>query len=73
MTSLSFYKGRKVFITGHTGFKGAWLCRVLLHAGAGVTGYALDPPEGPSLFEQLGVGDKIKSGCGHVFNEVWYD
>jgi CDP-glucose 4,6-dehydratase len=66
MTSLSFYKGRKVFITGHTGFKGTWLCRVLLHAGARVTGYALDPPEGPSLFVQLGVKDKITSVTGDI-------
>jgi GDP-D-mannose dehydratase len=36
---LSFYKGKKVFVTGHTGFKGTWLCHILLHAGADVTGY----------------------------------
>jgi CDP-glucose 4,6-dehydratase len=66
MTSLSFYKGRRVFVTGHTGFKGAWLCHVLLCAGAEVTGYALDPPEGPSLFAQLGIKNKIKSVTGDI-------
>ena len=37
-------KGKKVLVTGHTGFKGAWLCRILLGLGAEVTGYALEPP-----------------------------
>ena len=41
---LSFYKGKKVLITGHTGFKGSWLCRILVGAGAQVTGYSLTPP-----------------------------
>lgn len=41
---LSFYKGKKVLITGHTGFKGTWMCKVLLNAGAIVTSYALAPP-----------------------------
>jgi len=46
-----FYRNKKVFITGHTGFKGAWLTRLLLNAGAEVTGYSLKPPTEPSLFE----------------------
>jgi CDP-glucose 4,6-dehydratase len=50
---LDFYKNKKVFVTGHTGFKGTWLCRILLQAGAKVTGYALKPPTNPSLFEQI--------------------
>lgn len=50
MTDLSFYKGRRVFITGHTGFKGSWMCRCLLLAGAEVTGYSLCPPTEPALF-----------------------
>ncbi len=50
MDRLSFYNGKRVFITGHTGFKGAWLTRLLLHAGAEVTGYALAPETTPSLF-----------------------
>ena len=39
-----FYKGKRVLVTGHTGFKGTWLCRILLQLGAQVTGYALMPP-----------------------------
>ena len=41
MNNMDFYKGRRVFLTGHTGFKGSWLCRMLLKAGADVTGYSL--------------------------------
>ncbi len=47
---LSFYKGKRVLVTGHTGFKGTWLSRILLNAGAIVTGYALEPPTKPNLF-----------------------
>jgi CDP-glucose 4,6-dehydratase len=49
------YGGRRVLVTGHTGFKGSWLARWLLDLGAEVTGYALDPPTEPSLFEALGL------------------
>ena len=45
-----FYKGKKVLVTGHTGFKGAWLSRILINAGAEVTGYSLEPPTAPDLF-----------------------
>ncbi len=45
-----FYKGKKVLITGHTGFKGSYLCRILQILGADVYGYALEPPTDPSLF-----------------------
>ena len=41
---LEFYKGKKVLITGHTGFKGSWLCQILIGAGAEGTGYSLEPP-----------------------------
>jgi len=58
---LDFYRGKKVFITGHTGFKGTWLCRILIHAGAEVTGYALDPPTTPSLFTLTGTKCNIHS------------
>jgi CDP-glucose 4,6-dehydratase len=60
----SFYKNKKVFVTGHTGFKGTWLCRVLLQAGAEVTGYALGPPTTPSLYEQTKTGNDIRSIAG---------
>ena len=44
MKDLSFYKNKHVFITGHTGFKGTWLCKILVQAGAIVTGYSLEAP-----------------------------
>jgi CDP-glucose 4,6-dehydratase len=68
MSDLSFYKNKKVFITGHTGFKGTWLCHILLHAGAEVTGYALEPPDGPSLFIQTGLEKKIHSIIADIRN-----
>jgi CDP-glucose 4,6-dehydratase len=61
-----FYKGKKVLLTGHTGFKGTWLCRMLLQAGAEVTGYALEPPTVPSLFVQTGTEKDIRSVNGDV-------
>lgn len=66
MMTNSFYQGRKVLVTGHTGFKGAWLCAVLLEMGAEVTGYALKPPTQPSLFELAGMERKIRSVVGDV-------
>lgn len=48
---LNFYKGKRVFVTGHTGFKSSWLCKILANAGAQVTGYSLNPPTNPNLFE----------------------
>lgn len=50
-----FWKGKKVFITGHTGFKGSWLCMWLHQLGAQVAGYALAPPTAPSLFELCNI------------------
>ena len=55
MFDLSFYKGKRVFVTGHTGFKGSWLCRVLEKAGAEVYAYSLEAPTTPSLSELSGV------------------
>ena len=63
---LSFYNGKNVLITGHTGFKGAWLCRMLTLAGANVVGYALEPPTNPSLFELAGIGKDIRSVIGDI-------
>lgn len=52
---LDFYRGKRVFVTGHTGFKGSWLCRVLVNAGAEVTGYSLPAPTEPNLFSLSGL------------------
>jgi len=57
----SFWGGRRVFVTGHTGFKGSWLCLWLQSLGADVTGYALEPPTQPSLFEEAGVSGGMRS------------
>ena len=61
-----FYKGKKVLITGHTGFKGTWMCEVLLKLGAEITGYALPPPPEPSLFALTGIEARIHSIEGDV-------
>lgn len=66
MMDLSFYKGKKVFVTGHTGFKGSWLCEVLLSAGAEVTGYSLNPPTDPSLFDTISLKERMKSVIGDI-------
>jgi len=63
-----FYRNKRIFLTGHTGFKGTWLCRVLLQAGAEVTGYALEPPTTPSLFVQTKTERDIHSIIGDVRN-----
>lgn len=68
MIDLDFYKGKKVFITGHTGFKGSWLCEVLLMVGADVTGYALEAPTEPALFDILSLKDRMKSNIGDIRN-----
>ncbi len=65
---LDFYKGKKVFITGHTGFKGSWLCKLLANAGADVTGYSLNPPTSPSLFEIANIESDVKSVIGDIRN-----
>ncbi len=63
---LSFFENRKVLITGHTGFKGTWLSRMLLNAGAKVTGYALEAPTEPSLFKLMDMDKEMKSVIGDV-------
>jgi CDP-glucose 4,6-dehydratase len=65
-----FYKNKKVFLTGHTGFKGTWLCRILLYAGAEVTGYALEPSTEPSLFAQTKTEKDMHSITGDVRNRA---
>ena len=73
---LSFYNNRTVLITGHTGFKGAWMCKVLLMNGAKVIGYALKPPTEPNLFNMLNLESQIVSIEGDIrdlekLNEVF--
>ena len=63
-----FWAGRRVFVTGHTGFKGSWLSLWLQSMGAHVTGFALAPPTIPSLFEIAHVGDGMQSITGDVRN-----
>jgi len=63
---LSFWKDKRVFLTGHTGFKGSWLSRVLVSAGAKLTGYSLEPPTNPNLFSLSGVEEKMNSVIGDV-------
>lgn len=65
---LNFYKGKRVFITGCTGFKGSWLCRILLNAGAEVTGFALEPPTEPNLFTLAEIQGVMHSVTGDVRN-----
>lgn len=66
MLDVSFYRDKKVLITGHTGFKGSWMCQLLIGAGAQVTGYALEPPTNPSLFEMCRIGESMNSIIGDV-------
>lgn len=66
MRNSQFYKDKKILLTGHTGFKGTWMCHVLKEMGAKVTGYALKPPTAPSLFELSGMEKEICSVEGDV-------
>ena len=61
-----FYDGKRILITGHTGFKGSWMCKLLIMAGAKVTGYALESPTDPSLFELCGIADGMNSVVGDI-------
>src|SRR5678816_3682135 len=62
----SFWNGRRVFLTGHTGFKGSWLSLWLHALAAHVTGYALEPPTRPSLFVQAGASSAVRSMCADI-------
>jgi CDP-glucose 4,6-dehydratase len=60
------YKNRRVLITGHTGFKGSWLCLLLHKSGANIYGYSLEPPTNPSLFQEAKIGELMTSFIGDV-------
>lgn len=64
--NLAFYKGKKVLLTGHTGFKGSWMSRVLVNAGAILTGYSLNPPTTPNLFSMADVESRMTSVIGDI-------
>ena len=66
MFDLKFYAGKRVLVTGHTGFKGSWMCRALVNAGAIVTGFSLTPPTDPSLFDMASIADGMDSVIGDV-------
>ena len=66
MPNHSFWRGRRVLLTGHTGFKGSWLSLWLNKLGANVTGYALGPPTTPSLFQQANVAHAVRSICADI-------
>ena len=66
MEQLAFWHGKRVLVTGHTGFKGAWLCRLLTLAGATVTGYATPPPTTPSLFDLARIFQNMHTVTGDI-------
>lgn len=66
MDKLDFYNGKTVLVTGHTGFKGSWMCKVLAMHGANVVGYSLKPPTKPSLFEAASIESEIVSIIGDI-------
>ena len=63
---LSFFSGKRVLLTGHTGFKGSWLSQILVQAGASVTGYALQPSTDPNLFALSGIAEHMNSVIGDI-------
>ena len=66
--NLQYFKDRRILLTGHTGFKGSWMTEMLLEAGAIVSGCALEPPTDPSLFDVLGLGERL--GTHHHICDV---
>ncbi|MDE1169760.1 MAG: CDP-glucose 4,6-dehydratase [Verrucomicrobium sp.] len=70
MAFADVYRGRRVLVTGHTGFKGAWLSEWLLGLGAQVEGLALPPPTDPALFDQLGLAGRMKHRLGDIRDQA---
>lgn len=66
MLDLAFYKNKKVLVTGHTGFKGTWLCKILINAGADVIGYSLEAPTIPNIFELSNIKHNMVSIIGDI-------
>lgn len=66
MFDLSFYRNKRVMVTGHTGFKGTWLCRMLINAGAIVTGYSLEPSGEPNLFSLADIEKRMLHVIGDI-------
>lgn len=62
----NFYKNKTVFVTGHTGFKGSWLCKLLVHLGANVYGFSLPANTSPNLFSICDFSDKLTSFIGDI-------
>lgn len=66
MSNVSFFKNRTVLVTGHTGFKGTWLCKILINAGAKVVGYSLNPPTNPNVFSLSKIEGQMTSIIGDI-------
>ena len=66
LVNKQFWQGKKVLITGHTGFKGSWLSLWLLSMGAKITGLSLEPNTDPSLFEQLALAQEMDHHLGDI-------
>jgi CDP-glucose 4,6-dehydratase len=68
MVNKDFWKGKKVLITGHTGFKGSWLCMLLNYLGAEISGYSLEPPTNPSLYKLCNINSFVNSTIADIRN-----
>ncbi len=66
LMNASWWKSRRVFVTGHTGFKGAWLCLLLDRLGAEIHGYSLPAPTQPNLYSLAGVNERVRNTVGDV-------
>ena len=64
--NLGFWDGKSVFVTGHTGFKGSWLCIWLESLGAKITGYSLGPPTAQSLYDEANISNMVNAIAGDV-------